>query len=187
MNGAGSGGRHRRVALLWGGVAVVVASLTALVLLGANRPADPQLPPEGRTPVDGFGEVAYRVRGGPGDPASEAAQRCALLAETSEQQQRGLMGRTDLGGYDGMVFRFSADTTTPFHMKDTLIPLSIAWFAADGTFVSAADMEPCPDRVGCPTYRATAPYRYALEVAKGGLPALGVGPGAQLVLGGACS
>jgi uncharacterized membrane protein (UPF0127 family) len=177
-------GRRRRGQLIfWSGVLVATAVLTAVVLLGANRPPDPELLPAGRTPIDGFGSVAYRVQGGPGVPGEEATERCALLAATSEQHQRGLMGRTDLGGYDGMLFRFDADTTTSFYMKDTLIPLSIAWFDADGLFVSATDMEPCPDRVGCPTYGAAAPYRYALEVAKGGLPALGIGPGAQLVVG----
>lgn len=178
-------GKDRRSQLIfWGGVLAVTAVLTTVVLLGANRPADPKLPSGDRTSVSGFGSVAYRVRGGTDGTSGDANERCALLAETSEQQQRGLMGRTDLGGYDGMLFRFSSDTTASFYMKDTLIPLSIAWFKADGSFVSTTDMEPCPDKVGCPTYSATGPYRYALEVAKGGLPALGVGPGAQLVVGG---
>jgi uncharacterized membrane protein (UPF0127 family) len=178
-------GRRGRV-LFWSGALLAVAALTTFVLLGANRPADPKLLEAGGTPVSGFGEVAFRIRAGPGGPGGEAAERCALLAETSKQHERGLMGRTDLAGYDGMLFRFSADTSTGFYMKDTLIPLSIAWFDAEGFFVSATDMEPCPDDVGCPTFGAAAPYRYALEVAKGGLPALGIGPGAQLVVGGAC-
>ena len=181
-----TGGARRGRVLFWGGAVLVVVALTAFALLGANRPADPRLLPGGPTPVSGFGEVGYRVRGGPGGAASEAAKRCALLAETPEQHQRGLMGRTDLGGYDGMLFRFAADTSTQFYMKDTLIPLSIAWFDANGDFVSATDMEPCPVDVGCPTYGAAAPYRYALEVPKGGLPGLGIGPGAQLVVDGAC-
>jgi uncharacterized membrane protein (UPF0127 family) len=176
--------------IFWSGVLVATAVLTTVVLVGANRPADPELLPGdlpgGRTPVRGFGSIAYRIRGGTDGPGGDATERCALLAETSKQHERGLMGRTDLGGYDGMLFRFSADTTTSFYMKDTLIPLSIAWFGADGFFVSATDMEPCPDKVGCPTYGAAAPYRYALEVVKGGLPALGIGPGAQLVVGGGC-
>ena len=178
------GGRRGQL-IFWSGVLVVTAVLTTVVLLGANRPADPTLLRDGRTPVKGFDSVSYRIRPA-GGAGGDAVERCALLAETTEQQQRGLMGRTDLGGYDGMLFRFSADTTSSFYMTDTLIPLSIAWFNADGYFVSATDMEPCPDKAGCPTFGAAAPYRYALEVAKGGLPALGVGPGAQLVVGGGC-
>jgi uncharacterized protein len=170
-------GRGRRGQLIfWSGVLVTAAVLTTVVLVGANRPADPQLL--------GFGEISFRIQGGPGS-ATAAAERCALLADTPEQHQRGLMGRTDLGGKDGMLFRFDGDTSTSFYMKDTLIPLSIAWFNHEGFFVSATDMEPCPDDVGCPTYSAGAPYQYALEVPKGGLPALGIGPGAQLVVGGA--
>jgi uncharacterized membrane protein (UPF0127 family) len=168
-------GRGRRGQLIfWSGVLVVTAVLTTVVLIGANRPADPTLLT--------FGEISFRIQGGPGGAA--AAERCALLADTPEQHQRGLMGRTDLGGKDGMLFRFDADTSTSFYMKDTLIPLSIAWFDHEGLFVSAADMEPCPDDLGCPMYSAAAPYRYALEVPKGGLPPLGIGPGARLVVGG---
>ncbi len=177
MRGAKDGRRRRGQVIFWSGVLVVTAVLTTVVLLGANRPADPQLL--------SFPEISFRIQGGPGD-ATAAAERCALLADTPEQHQRGLMGRTDLGGKDGMLFRFDTETSTSFYMKDTLIPLSIAWFNSEGVFVSAADMEPCPDDVGCPTYSAAAPYRYALEVPKGGLPGLGVGPGAQLVVGGAC-
>ncbi len=126
-----------------------------------------------------FGEIAYRISGVDED-------RCALLADTPEQHARGLMERTDLGGYDGMLFRLSADSTGGFYMKNTPLPLSIAWFDAAGRFVSSADMEPCLDRIECPTHYATAPYRFALEVEQGGLAGQGIGPGAQLQLGGAC-
>jgi len=132
-----------------------------------------------RTPVAGFGEIAYRIQGTP-------AQRCALLAQTDAQRARGLMNRTDLAGYDGMLFVWTANTDGSFWMKDTLIPLSIAWFAADGSLVSTADMTPCVTAT-CPTYPAAGPYRYALEVAEGGLGALGIGPGAVISVGGACS
>jgi uncharacterized protein len=170
----GKDGRRRGQLIFWSGVLVVTAVLTAVVLVGANRPADPQLL--------SFPEISFRIQGGPAGAA--ATERCALLADTPQQHARGLMGHTDLGEYAGMLFRFDADTSTSFYMKDTLIPLSIAWFDNEGFFVSATDMEPCPDDTGCPTFSAAAPYRYALEVAKGGLPGLGIGPGAQLVVGG---
>lgn len=170
------GGRGRRRLLFWSGLVAVLVVLTGVVLLGANRPADPQL--------GDFEEISFRIQGGAGDAATAAAQHCALLADRPEEHQRGLMGRTDLGRYVGMLFRFDADTSTAFYMKDTLMPLSIAWFNSEGLFVSAADMEPCPVDVGCPTHSAAGPYRYALEVPKGGLPGLGIGPGARLVVGG---
>ena len=47
-------------------------------------------------------------------------------------------------------------------------------------------MAPCADRPDCPTYPAGRPFRYALEVPRGGLAQLGVGPGAQLAVGAGC-
>jgi uncharacterized membrane protein (UPF0127 family) len=107
---------------------------------------------------------------------------CLWAALTFEQQERGLMGVTDLSGADGMIFRFGSPTTINFWMRDTPTPLSIAFFAADGTFVSAADMTPCltgPDE-DCARYPADAPYTDAVEVAKGTLPDLLIGAGSRL-------
>lgn len=162
----------------------MIVVVAGVFVLGANHPADPYFADQPTAPpsVDGFGQIGFRVEGSP----ASSAQRCALLADTPEQRERGLMGRTDLAGYDGMIFRFEADTTGSFWMKNTPLPLSIAWFDSSGAFVSAADMEPCLDQPSCPTYGAGGPYRFALEVPKGALPTLGVGPGSRLVLGGAC-
>jgi uncharacterized membrane protein (UPF0127 family) len=136
--------------------------------------------PSGRG-IPGFGSVSFTV-------ASPAGSRtfCGALAATPSQQARGLMQRNDLGGLDAMVFRFDADTTTTFYMRNTPLPLSIAWFDSGGQFVSATDMAPCPDRPGCPVYAASRPYRMAVEVPKGGLGALGIGPGSSITLGGGC-
>jgi len=166
----------------WVAGLVVVAGLLTFLLVGANRPADPHLLPDlSRPQVPGFGEIAYRI------DRTTANQRCALLAATTAQQQQGLMNRTDLAGHDGMLFRFNADTRVGFYMQDTPIPLSIAWFDSHGNFVSSTDMEPCLDKVDCPNYYAARPYRYALEVGKGDLGDLGVGPGSHLTVGGACT
>ncbi len=113
--------------------------------------------------------------------------RCALLAETGAQQSLGLMNRTDIGGYDGMLFTFASDTTGSFYMKDTPLPLSIAFFDASGLFVSTTDMAPCIHQSSCPTYAAARPYRWALEVPEGALPRLAIGPGTRLVAGGPCT
>jgi len=91
----------------------------------------------------------------------------AVAADAGERS-RGLMGVTDLGDLDGMLFVFAADTETPFWMKDTLIPLDVAFFGADGELVDLLRMEPCLGDP-CPTYRAGGPYRYALEAPAGGL------------------
>ena len=136
----------------------------------------------------GFGTVSFTVvpAGRPAGEAGAVARRCALLAGTAEQRQRGLMGARSLAGHDGMIFRFESDTSGGFWMKDTPLPLSIAWFSAEGELVGQADMDPCLDQLSCPSYGPSRPYRLALEVPRGGLAALGVGPGARLVLGPVC-
>ncbi|MGH9165892.1 MAG: DUF192 domain-containing protein [Acidimicrobiales bacterium] len=184
----------RRVrTLVWAVLGALALGFLAYLAVGANGPDDPHLasspPPTAataasavRTPVPGFGEVAFGLGSGSGG----AAERCALLAETSAQLQRGLMGRTDLAGYDAMVFRFAADTEGPFFMRNVPVPLEIAWFGADGRFVSSAEMAPCADREGCSLYSPAGPYRYALEVEATGLARLGVDRRSVLTLGGAC-
>jgi uncharacterized membrane protein (UPF0127 family) len=163
--------------------AATVGSLTALGWLGHRTKPGPG-PAGTASRVSGFDQIAFRVAG-PTD-GSSAAVHCALLARTTAQQEQGLMFRRDLAGYAGMLFEWSSPTTDEFYMKNTLIPLSIAWFDQSGRFVSAADMAPCPADTACPLYPAAAPYTIALEVPQGGLGQLGIGPGASLVLAGPC-
>jgi uncharacterized membrane protein (UPF0127 family) len=173
------------------GTALLLAVVVALVVWGANRPDDPQLSPpsttagdtspaegsSGRSPLDGLDEIAFRIE----PQGAEASTWCALLADRLELRQRGLMDQADLRGYDAMVFRFDAASTAQFTMRDTQLPLSIAFFDEDGAFVSSRDMDPCPPGTSdCPAYSAEAPYLHALEVEQGALPSLGIGPGARL-------
>jgi uncharacterized membrane protein (UPF0127 family) len=90
------------------------------------------------------------------------------VADTPEQREQGLMGVTDLDGLDGMLFVFQADSDVGFWMKDTLIPLDIAFFGDGGGFVDLLTMQPCTADP-CPTYEAAGPYRYALEAPAGDL------------------
>lgn len=96
-----------------------------------------------------------------------------LVAIASEPHQwiQGLMFVTDLGDLDGMLFVWEEDTTGPFWMKDTLLPLDIAFFDADGTLVDLLSMEPCTTDP-CPVYEAAGPYRYALEAPRGAFDAI---------------
>jgi uncharacterized membrane protein (UPF0127 family) len=89
------------------------------------------------------------------------------------------MGRTEVPEGAGMVFLYPADVTEAFWMKNTLIPLSIAFVAADGRVVSVAEMTPCRTDP-CPTYAPAGPYRYAVELAAGSFADAGVGPGAKV-------
>jgi uncharacterized membrane protein (UPF0127 family) len=177
---------------LWSAVAVLALGVAGFLVTGANRPPDPyllaagQLQPAPRYP--GFDEVGFTVTsaGGIVDAGTDRAY-CGVLAATTAQQNRGLMGRHRVGPYAGMVFSWPAPTTTYFYMKDTVLPLSIAWFSANGSFLAATNMAPCPPATrACPLYRPAAPYRYALEVPQGRLGALGVVAGSSLHLIGPC-
>jgi uncharacterized protein len=147
--------------------------------------AQPPGPAE-RRPPDGvveFDEVAIAIV----DENGDVTGWCVLLAQTGQQRQRGLMEVTDLGGYAGMLFVFGSERESSFYMRNTPMPLSIAWFDDEGDFVSATDMEPCADRLDCPTYASGAPARFALEVPQGELEALGIGDGSELRVGGSCA
>lgn len=163
-------------------VVLLVVGAIAFVTEGADSPRDPVLAAgdcEGTASLGdhSFGQTLIRISG-----AGTETTECALVADSPERRGRGLMEVEDLGRHVGMVFVFDNDTTSRFYMRNTPMPLSIAWFDAAGLFVSATDMEPCEQELSCPLYGATGPYRYALEVPKGKLPALGVGDGARLEL-----
>ena len=125
----------------------------------------------GRTPLHGFGEVSATIVGENG----RICQVCLLSATDALQRERGLMEVTDpeLGGYDGMLFEFPSDQDGAFWMRNTPMPLSIAFFDKDGKLISTADMEPCCDRGDCPGYPAAEPFAYALEVPQGMLDEVG--------------
>jgi uncharacterized membrane protein (UPF0127 family) len=160
---------------------VLAAAFLAFVVRGGSSPADPYFADE-RRPLAGFDEVAFIVTAANGT----MAEWCALLAASDGQRAQGLMDQRDLRGYDGMIFQYDAPTEGAFWMRNTRIPLAVAFFDADGRYVSAQGMEPCPDEVDdadCPTYPAEAPFTTAIEVPRGGLGALGIGDGAVLEIG----
>ena len=128
----------------------------------------------------GFTTTAATVTAADG----EVCELCLWVAATGEQRSRGLMGVTDLGVADGMAFVYDAPSTNQFWMRDTPTPLSIAFYAADGSFVSAADMEPCLTGTDaeCARYAAAGPYTTAIEVAAGDLDELLMAPGSTLAL-----
>jgi uncharacterized protein len=98
------------------------------------------------------------------------------VADTTDERRTGLMGRESLAPYDGMAFLWTDPVQGSFWMKDTLIPLSIAFWDTDGTIVSMMDMQPCMADP-CPTYGPDAPFVGAVEVAQGELEQRGVGVG----------
>jgi uncharacterized protein len=88
------------------------------------------------------------------------------IADDDAERARGLMERTELDPDAGMIFVYPSDVSGAFWMKDTLIPLSIAFYAEDGRIVKILDMEPCREDP-CRLYDPGVPYRGALEVNRG--------------------
>lgn len=103
------------------------------------------------------------------------------VAETPSQRELGLMNRDELAPEEGMVFVFDDDQTAGFWMKNTRIPLSIAFYDADGRIVRILDMEPCTADP-CPVYEPGVAYRGALEVNQGAFRRWGVEAGDRITL-----
>lgn len=95
------------------------------------------------------------------------------LAADQPTRQQGLMHRTEMPPDAGMLFLFPQDSAGGFWMKNTLIPLQIAFISADGEIVDILDMVPCEEDP-CEIYTPDGAYRYALEVNEGALTAAGV-------------
>jgi uncharacterized membrane protein (UPF0127 family) len=102
------------------------------------------------------------------------------IADTDAERQTGLMGRTTLAGDAGMLFVFDQEQTLSFWMKDTLIPLSIAYIDAEGRIVDIQDMQPTDDIP--PQYVSAEPAQYALEVNQGFFEERGVSVGDMVAL-----
>jgi len=164
--------------LRWAIGMVLVIGLIGCVTKGADNPPDPYFASTAnRTRLAGFGETKIKV-----ERAGSFLEWCLLLAANDAQRARGLMQVTDpkLGGYDGMLFHYHDDVAEDFWMRNTPMPLSIAYVSANGMIVSTADMAPCADRDDCPNYPPAGPYRFSIEVPQGRLPALGMVEGATI-------
>ncbi|MFO7727839.1 MAG: DUF192 domain-containing protein [Desulfonatronovibrio sp.] len=85
------------------------------------------------------------------------------VARTFQQKSKGLQFRYELADGQGMLFIYDRDQFLGFWMKDTYIPLSIAYLSADGEIVDIFDMQPLSEK----TAPSSAPVRYALEVPQG--------------------
>jgi uncharacterized protein len=99
----------------------------------------------------------------------------AWVAETQDTQMLGLMNVTDaeLTADRAMIFAFDRDEYRSFWMRNTIIPLDIAYIRSDGTIVKTYTMEPL-NEIG---YHSIEPARFALEVRAGQFAELGIKPG----------
>jgi len=100
----------------------------------------------------------------------------AEVAGDMASRSQGLMFRKSLGPNAGMVFIFDEEAQHCMWMKNTLVPLSVAFLDASGTIINIEDMAPQTEDTHC----ARRPARYALEMARGWFASRGVKPGAKL-------
>jgi uncharacterized membrane protein (UPF0127 family) len=103
------------------------------------------------------------------------------IADSGDEQRQGLMGVESLGEDQGMAFVYDAPTSGSFWMKDTLIPLSIA-FVDGERIVAIEEMTPC-ERDPCPTWDSGgAAYTLAIEANAGWFAEQGIAVGDRATL-----
>lgn len=100
----------------------------------------------------------------------------AQVARLPLERQTGLMLRRDMPQHEGMLFVFEQPATQCFWMKNTLLPLTAAFVADDGTIVNLADMQPHSEQSHC----SSKPVRYVLEMNQGWFAKKGLKAGSKL-------
>lgn len=100
----------------------------------------------------------------------------AQVAQTPEQRSIGLMNRAEMPAHEGMLFVFEQPSKQCFWMKNTLLPLTAAFVADDGTIVNLADMKPQTTDAHC----STKPVRFVLEMHQGWFAKKGFKAGTRL-------
>lgn len=100
----------------------------------------------------------------------------AEVAADRQSLQQGLMHRRVLAQHEGMLFVFPQETKHCMWMRNTFIPLSVAFLDADGRILNVEDMQPQTENNHC----AAKPARYALEMNLGWFAAKGIKPGARI-------
>ncbi|WP_313623142.1 DUF192 domain-containing protein [Achromobacter sp.] len=142
----------------------ITAAVLAAGAIGLPLPASAQSQtgPQPRLPITQLSAGIHIIR--------------AEVANTDATRRDGLMFRRELPGNDGMLFVFEQPDVQCFWMRNTLLPLSIAFIADDGTIVNIEDMAPQTEDPHC----ARKPVRYALEMSQGWFDAHGITAGKKL-------
>ena len=100
----------------------------------------------------------------------------AEVAATDQNRQIGLMNRRVMPPQRGMLFVFTHDNTHCMWMRNTFIPLSVAFMDGEGTIINIEDMQPQTENNHC----ARRPARYALEMNLGWFAQRGIKAGTKL-------
>jgi uncharacterized membrane protein (UPF0127 family) len=134
----------------------------AATCLAALAPAAAAAQPQPRLPVVQLQAGIHLIR--------------AEVAADDATRARGLMFREKLGPSEGMLFVFETPGRQCFWMRNTLVPLSIAFIGDDGGIVNVEDMQPKTEDSHC----SARPVRYALEMEQGWFRKRGLAPGSKL-------
>jgi uncharacterized membrane protein (UPF0127 family) len=152
----------------WGAVALLLSAAFACNSDG-GAPGQPATVTPTNTPAATASQQATVIfHGGSGD-----YEMAVEIADDPQKRSVGLMHRETLPDDAGMLFAWEQETTGAFWMRNTLIPLSIAFIKADGTIVHIEDMEPLTDA----THVSPEPFRFAVEANQGWFASHGVGAG----------
>lgn len=146
---------------------LALAPLIAVVSIACASTASAPTPPPAQT----LPAIDLRVVQGP-----RSEQVTVQVASTEPQRETGLMWVRSMPEDAGMLFVFPAQTSTGFWMKNTYIPLDIAYISADGEILSVVHGVPLDTTV----LDAPGPYRYALEMNAGWFARNGFGKGATV-------
>lgn len=151
-----------RLATAWAVGLQIAAALSASLPLPAAAQGAADVPVNERLPRVVLTAGIHRIQ--------------AEVADTPEKRSRGLMMRRSLGANEGMIFVFERSEVHCFWMKNTPLPLSIAFIADDGRIVNIEQMAPQTEDSHCPT----AAVRYALEMEQGWFERKGIRPGDRI-------
>lgn len=157
---------------------LLASSLSACNVSGGDGP-DPQpsnVETEASTPDEDFDSGKALI-----DTEEGSIFIDVEVAESTEEREIGLMDRESLPSDEGMLFVFFRPTDDGFWMKNTLIPLSIAFIDEDAKIVEILDMEPCREEQ-CEIYEPGVEYSAALEVNQGAFEEWGVQVGDRITL-----
>ena len=98
------------------------------------------------------------------------------VADSPNERSVGLMLRESLPEDQGMLFVFEQDGQHPFYMRNTLVPLSIAFIKSDGSIVEIEDMEPQTEEL----HSGPEPYLYTVEANQGWFARNGIAAGSEV-------
>lgn len=150
---------------------LLLLPLLLMACVSTSTPAD-----DAAEPFIRFAKEPITLQGG-----STTINLEVEVAREPQQHSQGLMWRKSIDDIDGMLFVFKEEKIRYFWMRNTLVPLEIMYFDAEGFVVSTTTMEPCAADP-CPNYSSVLPAQYALEVPAGWVEQQGVTKGWRLVL-----